>query len=195
MIRKLVIASAVALVMLPGFASAQTIATVYAGFDPMFQDTFFTITNDSGSTETGLVLTTSLGPITSVNLDDHLGQSLDAGQSETYYFDQDNGGFLSGASQNGVPDDTTYQLSLTLSGQTLTSNLFSTAANSTGGYVDFLGTNCNGYACNDADDNPIALSGTVGQVSAVPEPSNLALMIAGVVGAFVALRRPVRTFA
>jgi hypothetical protein len=196
-----VAAGAVALTMLSGIASASTDATVFAGFDPTLQNTFFTITNDSSSTETALTLTTSLANSlgsTSVNLAAQYGFSggLAPGQSETYYFNGTSGGFLAGASANNLPDTTTYQLSLTLGGQTFTSNIFSTASNSTGSYVDFLGTNCFGYAnaCTDSNGNPItlAVSGTVGVIAAaVPEPSTWSLLAVGLVGAVVIRRRSI----
>jgi hypothetical protein len=65
---------------------------------------------------------------------------LAAGQSETYDFNQPNGGFLVGAGENGLDDSTTYQLILTLDGATLSSNVFSPTNNPTGTYVDFLAT-------------------------------------------------------
>lgn len=187
MVRSFFAAGTVVLAMLPGLAAASPVATVDALFDPFEQDTVFTITNTSGSTETNLVLTTNFGPTFSVAIPD-----LGAGQSEQYYFNQPNGGFLVGAGENNLSDSTTYQLTLTLGGHSLQSNVFSPGTNLTGNYVDFLGNTCFGYS----DGCAVATSGTVAAINpAVPEPSTWALLLFGFLGVALRLRRAGRQFA
>jgi hypothetical protein len=175
-------ALAVAAAFLPGLASAEPIATITAAFDPFLQNTFFDITNNTADNETNLLLTTSLGPTTSVSLPD-----LAAGATYTYYFNQVNGGFLVGAGNNNVPDTTTYQLSLVDVGSTESSNVFSPASNLTGVYVDFLGNTCYGFS----NGCPVATTGTV---AAVPEPGSGAMLIGmlGSAAGLIGLRRRVR---
>ena len=190
MLRFIAAAAAIAL-MVPGVASAGIVATVSAGYDPVLQDAYFTITNTSSDAETGLLLTTDFGPTTSRSLCDYLatGCSLAAGQSVTYDFDQPNGGFIVGAGENNLDDGTTYQLTLTIDGMTLSSNVFSTANNSSGGYVDFLGNTCFGFSngCLVATSGLVA---TTAAPAAVPEPSAPAAVALGLgVLAIGAVRR------
>jgi hypothetical protein len=191
MFRSLVAASAVALAMVPGLASATTVATLTAGYDRILEDPYFIITNTSNSTETGLTLTTSFGPQTTVTLG-----SLGAGQSEKYEFNGNSGGFLVGGGYEvHTPESTTYQLSLTLGGQMLQSNIFSTSSNLTGAYVDFLGDVC-GVRVRCTVPNNGARSGVVANITAaVPEPTTWAMLIIGFVGIAARLRRAVRQYA
>jgi hypothetical protein len=164
------------LALMPAVASAAVLDTVDATFDPFLQNTELVIDNLTGKTQTGAVLTTSLGPTTSVSLG-----ALAAGLT-TYYFNQVDGGFLVGAGENDVPDSTTYQL--TVAG--VSSGVFSPGTNLTGAYVDFLGNTCFGYSAGCL----IATSGIVAEV--VPEPTSVGLMGAAVLaagGAFAARRR------
>ena len=174
--------------ILPEIASADPVATIGAAFDPFLQDTYFVITNDTNSTETNLVLTTSLGPITSVGLPD-----LAANASETYYFDQVNGGFLAGAGDNGVTDDTTYQLSLTVNGATAIGTPFSplTTLNDTGIEVDFLGNNCFGYQSACPVGTGVTYTAALTTVATVPEPTGIAGLGAAIV-TLACLRRRTR---
>ncbi len=197
MLRSVVAAGAVALAMLPGLASASVVATVDAGFNPTLQNTYFTITNDTGSTETALTLTTSFAPPggngrTTIVLGD-----LAAGATEKFWFNEVDGGFQTGAGNNGLDDSTSYQLILTLGGQTLKSNNFSPLSNLTGTDVDFLGNQCFGYS--DACPAGVSATGRVAAVSylssAVPEPSTWALMIIGFVGVSLRFSRSIRRFA
>ena len=173
--RMFLAASAFVALLVPGVAGAGPVATVTAGYDPIEQNPYFIIANTSNALETGLTLTTSFGPTTSVSI-----ANLAAGQIETYQFNASNGGYLVGGGENDVDDSTTYKLMLTISGVTLSSDVFSPADNLTGGDVDFLGNQCFGYApCS------VALSGEVAQV---PEPQTLAMLSFGLL-ALGAIRR------
>ncbi len=174
------------------------VAKLSATYDGFLENTVFTITNDSAVSE-AVRLTTSLGPTTQVSL-----PNLATGASETYSFSQISGGFENDPASAGLPDTTTYTLLVGLNNAspTLSSNVFSPLSNLTGGDVDFLGTNCNGFAggsgnasgtCGGTD----ALSGLVATVpnpQTVPEPQTLALLVSGVAILGMARRRPKRGF-
>ena len=157
------------------------VAQLSATFDSTLQNTVFTVTNDSTVSE-AVRLVTSLGPTTTVNLPNLLADS-----SETYTFSQISGGFENDPASAGIPDTTTYQLQVGLNNGpiTLSSAAFSPISNLTGGDVDFLGNNCNGFAgglgtfggtCGVTD----ALVGVVASVSLpVPEPRSLTVLASG----------------
>jgi len=157
------------------------VAQLSATFDSTLQNTVFTVTNDSTVSE-AVRLVTSLGPTTTVNLPNLLADS-----SETYTFSQISGGFENDPASAGIPDTTTYQLQVGLNNGpiTLSSAAFSPISNLTGGDVDFLGNNCNGFAgglgtfggtCGVTD----ALAGVVASVSLpVPEPRSLTVLASG----------------
>jgi hypothetical protein len=191
MMRAFVVGSTLALAMLPGLASASTVATLDAGYDGQQQNTYFTITNDSGSAENVTLQSFFTVPYQQGRNSISLG-SLGAGQSVTYYFQEPDGGFQAGGWQVGMPDTATYQFSVTLNGQALSSNVFSPNTNLTGNYVDFFGNTCFGFS----DGCAVATSGTVAAITAaVPEPSTWAMLIIGFVGVAMRLRGAVRQFA
>jgi hypothetical protein len=157
-------------------ALAGPAATLNATYDSFLDNTEFTLTNTSDTTETGVTLLTSLGPTFSVSIPDLL-----AGDSYTYSFGEQNGGFIVDPAGAGVDDGTQYAFSLVLGGLSQNSGWFSTASNLTGGYVDFLGNTCFGYGgCGVAQ---------AGLVAAIPEPSTAGLLGLGLTGLFMARRR------
>jgi hypothetical protein len=183
--KKLLAAIAVALVGTA--AHAQDILSVDASYDAFgpSANTFFTLTNTSGTTETNISLLAEGGY--SVQL-----ASLAAGQSETYYFNEPNGPFTDEPGDKGVTDTTQYQVSFAFGANTVTSNLFSPVSNLTGEYVDFLGA-CflDRSGCSVDPTANYALSGHVGEaVAPVPLPPSLLLMLSGLLGlGGVGLRR------
>ena len=167
-------------------ARATTLATLSATYDTFLEDTVFTITNTSGVSE-AVTLTTSLGPITTKVL-----PNLGAGLSEQYAFNAVNGGFITDPQSAGVADSTSYALLVGLSNAapTLSSGAFSPLSNLTGGDVDFLGNQCQGFPGAPCGTT-IALSGLVASVQtpAVPEPFSITLMLAGLTSLGLVLRR------
>ena len=184
--------AAAVLAMFAGIPLARAdVAQLSATFDSTLQNTVFTISNDSGASE-AVRLITSLGPLTTVDL-----PNLGAGLSEQYSFSLSPGGFTTDPASANIPDTTTYQLQIGLNNGplTLSSAFFSPISNLTGGDVDFLGNNCNGFpggpgtysgTCGGTD----ALSGVVASVSlSVPEPRSFSLLVPGLLMLVFAARR------
>ena len=162
------------------------VARLSATYDSFLENAVFTITNDSASAET-VMLGTSLGPSTGVTLPG----TLAAGASEQYAFGAPNGGFLPDPQGEGVPDTTTYDLVVGFGNglPTAASPAFSPLSNQTGGDVDFLGNQCQGFA-GGACGTTIALSGLVASVAQpVPEPLTLSIFVLGLAGLGLAVRR------
>ena len=181
-----VFACATAALLIGTMPARADLAKLSATFDSMLQNTVFTVTNDSTAAE-AVALTTSLGPTTFIGL-----PNLAAGASETYVFSQIAGGFENDPASAGLPDTTSYALLIGPNGGPLvdSSAAFSPVANLTGGDVDFLGNNCNGFS-----GGPGTFSGTCGGtdalsgiVATVPEPSALTLLLPGLAMLGVALR-------
>jgi hypothetical protein len=157
-------------------ARAGQVATLTAGYDDLFDNTSFTITNTSGFLEQDVTVSTDLiGGVDSTN-PAALG-NLAAGSSVNFMFSDGSGGFELDPGPDGVPDTTGYQFSVTLDGAVFTSAPFSPDANLTGGYVNFLG--------NPATDYTAPFSAIV---AAVPEPASVLPLLSALVG-LVGLRR------
>lgn len=174
---KLTKALVVATVLCAGAGATQAaqIFTVDADYDPFITaNTTITIANVSGATETSVDLFSG-------GVEHDLG-SLAAGQSVSYEFNDPTGPFINGAANTGLPDTTTYQVSVSYAGATVDSNTFSPLANLTGGYVDFLGT-CWSDAAGSCPDASAPDGGTVAQ-GVVPLPASLLLLLSGCGGLF-----------
>ena len=164
------------------------VARLSATYDSFLENAVFTITNDSASAET-VMLGTSLGPSTGVTLPG----TLAAGASEQYAFSAPNGGFLPDPQGEGVPDTTTYDLVVGFGNglPAVASAAFSPLSNQTGGDVDFLGNQCQGFA-GGACGATIALSGLVASGAEpvpVPEPLTVSIFVLGLAGLGLAVRR------
>ena len=194
MVRALYTATLVAALAATAPAHA-AVATLSATYDSFLQDTVFTVTN-TGTVSEAVRLTTSLASPTSETL-----ANLAVGMSETYTFNAQRGGFIDNPASAGIPDTTTYALLIGLNNATptLSSGAFSPISNLTGSDVDFLGNQCNGFSgpgnnggtCGGAGSTYL-LSGTVAAVNAptaVPEPLSITIMLVGMAGLTLAIRR------
>ena len=158
-----------------GTAAADPLyATVTATYDTTFGSTSITIDNPSAVTETGITLWTNAAGTPSTELL----ADLAPGQSETYTFAENQGGFISDPAAALLVDTTAYSVSFVYNGAAVTSLLFSPGSNFSGSYVDFLG-NCyaGNVSCPGQSGNQIVESGLVAEI---PEPASLALLGLGI---------------
>jgi hypothetical protein len=164
-------------------AGASTVFTVTAAYDPfMTANTSITVTNTSGVTETNVDLFSG-------GTNELLG-TIAAGASVTYEFNENSGPFIDGSGSTYLADTTSYEVSASYLGATLTTAAFSPVSNLTGGYVDFLGACYLAENCSVDPSGTYPLSGVVAQaVAPVPLPPSLALITGALVGLGAIRRR------
>jgi hypothetical protein len=163
-------------------AGASTVFTVTATYDPFVTaNTSITVTNSSSVAESNVDLFSG-------GYNEFLG-TIAAGASATYEFGENAGPFINGSGSTYLADTTSYQVSASYQGTTVTTTAFSPVSNLTGGYVDFLGACYTNENCSVNPQVNYPLSGVVAQgVTPVPLPPALALFAGGVFG-LGALRR------